>query len=77
MTTATQRISVEFWPMADDAVLPEAKLAELEVERDETNPDRIALHTFVDDRGSVTSYYVDRDSAIRLAHALLGASLLR
>lgn len=79
MSTETHivNISTEFWPMVDGDVEAEGVIATVEIERDEGSPDRIALHTSVDGRGSVTSYYFERDSAIRLAHALLGASLIR
>lgn len=78
-TTTQQGIRTEFWPMANDdaGMWEEGRTAMVEVERDESDPGRVTLHTMVDGRGSVTSYYFDREDAIRLANALLDAVVLR
>jgi hypothetical protein len=66
------KIKVEFWPMDSDS----AVIADLEVERDDYDAGRIALHTFIDGQGSKTSYYLDREAAIVLARNILDAAAL-
>jgi hypothetical protein len=70
----TTRIKCEFWP-PHDMDDEEGVIADLEVERDELNPDVVALFTFVDDAGSKASFYLSHDAAVRLAHKLIGATL--
>ena len=78
MTTDTKTtVKALFWSGTDGEAEYENAAADLELERDEDNPSMIALHTFVDGRGSVTSYYIDREQAIRLAHALLSEAMIR
>lgn len=73
MTTETQtKIKAEFWGQE----VEEGKLADVEIERDENDAGRIALHTFVDGHGSVTSYYFDREAALVLARNILNAVTL-
>lgn len=64
-----QMVRTEFW--SHDA--EEAKEAYVEVGPDEHDPVRLARHTFVDGHGSVASFYLDREDAIRLAHRILGS----
>lgn len=47
----------------------EDKLVGVEIESE--NPNEVALHTMIDGRGSMASYYFDRESAIALAADLL------
>jgi hypothetical protein len=69
MTDVTQRIRVEWWKGEDESLQP--VIADLGVERDEDNSNYISVHTFVDDRGSMSSFVLDRESARRLALRLL------
>lgn len=73
-TTGTQRIRTEFWSDTVGDADYEGVTAFVEVEREDDEP-RVALRTFVDGRGSVTSYYLSRDDAVALARDLLSASL--
>lgn len=50
----------------------EAKQVVLEAERGEDH-DEISLHTFIDGRGSMCSFYLSRENAIRLASDILRA----
>jgi hypothetical protein len=72
-TETPGRVRTEFWPMTDGE--PDRVTAFVEVERDDEG--RVAIHTFVDDRDSVTSYYLSREDAIGLAHDVLRAVDLR
>lgn len=81
MDMDTQTLRAEWWPprdgddvlLAEDS-LDEGRLASLEVERDGSDSNRVAIHTFADGRGSLSSYYLDREEARRLAVRLLIAS---
>lgn len=68
----TQGIRTEFWPVDAE----QGTAAVVEIERAEDEP-RVAMFTMVDGEGSKTSYYFDREATIALAHALLGAVVLR
>lgn len=70
MGTQTQTsVKAEFWPEDCES----GRIAQLEVERDEYDAGCIELHTFVDGRGSLTSYVLDREAAIVLARNILNA----
>ena len=69
-------IPVEWWS-GQDGDLDGPTRADLEVERDDVDPGRIAIHTMKDGPGSQGSYYLDREAAIRFAHAILDAVILR
>lgn len=71
--TMPTKVWAEFWP--DDAAA--GVRATVEVTRDEYDPGKVAISTYVDGRGSVTSYYLDREAAISLARELLSAAALR
>lgn len=74
MSTETQtKIKAEFWGESDTET---ARIADVEIERDENDAGRVALYTFVDGRGSVTSYYLDREAALVLARNILNAVTL-
>jgi len=66
------KVKVEFWPLDSDS----AVIADLEVERDDYDAGRVALHTFIDGQGSKASYYLDREAAIVLARNILDACAL-
>lgn len=73
-------VRTEWWPPlgCDNAEETDTgRPAYLDVERDEGDPSRIAMHTMVDCGGSLSSYYIDREQAVALAHALLGAAMIR
>ena len=71
--TETPQVRAEFWPTdAEDGVL-----AVVEATRDEGDPTRVAVYTFVNGEGSKTSYYLDREAAVQLATDLLRAVDLR
>jgi hypothetical protein len=76
----TQTVRAEWWPPAGDEVQPAedslgvGRIASLEVERDEDDTNRVAIHTFAAGRGSLSSYYLDREEARRLALRLLVAA---
>lgn len=75
-TTTKPEITAEFWSGTDGNAEHEGTRVDLEIERDEGDSSRVSIHTFLNGEGSITSYYVDREHAIRLAHALLGAAML-
>lgn len=70
MTVDVTRIRAEFW--GETTGSEDGTTAFIEAVP-EGEPGRVAIHTFVDDEGSVTSYYLDRESAITLARDLLDA----
>lgn len=53
------------------------KRVDLEVERDELEPGKVAIHTMTSGTGSHASYYLDREAAIRFAGEILRAVALR
>ena len=74
MQLQAQRVAVEWWDekAVDDQVSTyKGVLASLEVEADEGRPGRVAIHTFVDGNGSLSSFYLDRESALSLARDIL------
>ena len=70
MSTKTKQIEAELW--MDSLAETEAKLVELEVERPDPGS-KIAIHTFIDGKGSMVSYYLHPEQAIALARDLLNA----
>lgn len=71
MTTETKTVPVVFWPNTVDG--DDGLRADLEVVRDEYEPGKIAIHTYVNGEGSKTSYYLDREAAIIFARDILAA----
>jgi hypothetical protein len=49
----------------------------LEVSTEDSGPSRVMLHTFIDGRGSMVSFELDRERVIDLAAQLLAAVALR
>jgi len=67
----TDRVRAEWWNGTSDALGEEPGRVYLEVERDESGPGRVSVHTMVNGEGSRASYYLDRESAIELAAQIL------
>lgn len=76
MDSTTTRVDARLWIAAADFDEDlEGYPVNVEVER--TEPNEIALHTFIDGEGSRASFYVDRETAIDLASHLLQATRFR
>ena len=63
-------IHTQFWPRDGD---DDPLAAMLEAVPDECNRSLVCLHTYVDGRGSLTTYRFSREEAINLARDLLNA----
>jgi hypothetical protein len=66
------KIRTEWWRGHEDELDP--VVADLEAERDENDTNLVVVHTYVDGRGSLSSYVLDRESARRFAVRLLMAA---
>lgn len=68
MDDTNQQVPAALWTEGLESY--EDKPVLLEVEWDE-DPNRISFHTFIDGQGSMCSFYLNREDAIRLAASLL------
>lgn len=72
--SARDSIQVEWWMEEEDELSP--TLAFLEVEKDEGRHGFVAIHTMIDGTGSHSSYYLDREAAIRFARDILSTVVI-
>jgi hypothetical protein len=63
----SKSIASQLW--TDGLESHEAQAVRMEVDADA--PTQIALHTYLNDEGSVCSFYFDREAAVELAAELL------
>lgn len=73
MTDTDLRTASILWTEGLDGF--EGEQIYVEIERSDV--DEIALHTFIDGRGSMASIYWTRERAIEMARQLLNAAALR
>jgi hypothetical protein len=75
MSTTDSRVPARLWSIPDEPGEGEREDVDayLDVESDDGGPGRVAIHTFIDGRGSMVSYYLDREAAIQFARMLLQA----
>lgn len=67
-----QTVRAEWWPLQDaDPDEVHGVDANLSLELGEGEPGQVALHTMVNGKGSLSSYYLSRESAIALARDIL------
>lgn len=65
----TRKIDATLWAPNLEGEEWEGERITAEAERTDTN--EVAIHTFIDDRGSVVSIYFNRESAIDFATTIL------
>jgi hypothetical protein len=73
----TETLIAADWWNGTDGDLDGPQHADLAVERDENDPGKVAIHTMLNGTGSHSSYYLDREAAIRFASEILDAVVLR
>ena len=76
MQATDQRVDTKVWAFEQtDPSYLEGEVANVEIER--TEPNEVALHTFIDGTGSHISLYWTREQAIEIARLLLNEAKLR
>lgn len=75
MTDLATRVPTRLW-VEDITEAGDVQDVTAHVEIEQTEPNEYALHTFVDGKGSLVSFYFDRESVLSLAARILKEAAL-